>query len=72
VLPEAADKGKSYLHSLGVDVSDVYNVPFSQLQIRGTPTLLVLGETCIVKHAWYGQQPVEQNARIIRDIFGGS
>jgi hypothetical protein len=55
-----------------VDVSDVYNVPFSQLQIRGTPTLLVLGETCIVKHAWYGQQPVEQNARIIRDIFGGS
>ena len=69
VLPEAADKGKSYLHSLGVDVSDVYNVPFSQLQIRGTPTLLVLGETCIVKH---GQQPVEQNARIIRDIFGGS
>jgi thiol-disulfide isomerase/thioredoxin len=72
VLPEAADKGKSYLHSHGVDVSDVYNVPLSQLQVRGTPTLLLLNESGVVKRAWYGQQPTEQNVRIVRDIFGGS
>jgi len=72
VLPEAADKGKSYLHSLGVEVSDVYNVPLSQIHVRGTPTLLLVSESGVVKRAWYGQQPAEQNGRIVHDIFGGS
>jgi hypothetical protein len=72
VLPEAADKGRSYLHSLGVDISDVYSLPLGQIQVTGTPTLLLLSESGIVKRAWYGQQPAEQNARIVRDILGGS
>jgi len=71
-LPEPVDRGRSYLNSLGVQVSDVYEVPLGQIHVSGTPTLLVLNESGIVKRTWYGQQPIERNAQIVHDIFGGS
>jgi hypothetical protein len=55
VLPEAADRGKSYLRSVGLEVSEVYEVALDKIHVTGTPTLLVLSENGIVKRALYGQ-----------------
>jgi thiol-disulfide isomerase/thioredoxin len=71
-LPEGVDRGRSYLRSLGLEINEVYDVPLDELHVAGTPTLLVLNEGGVVRRALYGQQPTEQNVRIVHDIFGGS
>jgi len=72
VMPEPSDEARTYLHSFGVDISEVYSVPLSSIPVRGTPTLLLLSGNGIVKRAWFGQQPTGQNARIVHEIFGGA
>jgi hypothetical protein len=71
-LPGPVESARKYLASLGLDISDVYEVRLGQIHVRGTPTLLLLNEAGVVKRAWFGQQPAGQNAAIIRGITGGN
>jgi len=58
--------------SLGVGMEDVYQVNLSQIHVRGTPTLLLVSESGAVRRAWYGLQPADKTAGIVKEILGPS
>jgi len=70
VLPEPAERGKSYLASLGIVLPGVFEAQLSSIRVRGTPTLLLVTEDGSVKRVWIGLQPADKNASIVRDILG--
>jgi hypothetical protein len=70
VLDEPVDRARSYLGSLGIDLSEVYQAKLSSLRVHGTPTLLLISGAGVVKRLWNGLQPADQNSSIVRQILG--
>ena len=56
-MPEPPDEARTYLHSFGVDISEVYSVPLSSIPVSGTPTLLLLSGNGIVKRVMESPAP---------------
>jgi len=65
VLPQEIPQGKKYLDTLGVAVSDVQHEELASLKIAGTPTLLLIDRSGIVKNVWVGQLTAEGEADVL-------
>ena len=55
VLPQEIPQAKKYLEKLGVPVGDVQHAELQSLKVAGTPTLLLVDRTGVVKNVWVGQ-----------------
>jgi thiol-disulfide isomerase/thioredoxin len=54
-FPQPIAQGKDYLKDKSMDIADVRQVTADVLPIRGTPTLLVVDSSGVVKAAWEGK-----------------
>jgi hypothetical protein len=54
VAPEPAVQARQYLDGLGVAISDVRQMPLSEVGIRGTPTLVFVNRKGLVERVWRG------------------
>jgi thioredoxin-related protein len=54
-FPQPQDQAQAYLKSEGVDVDEVVRVDFHQLQIGGTPTLVLVDDHGTVQKVWLGK-----------------
>jgi thioredoxin-related protein len=68
VLPQSSDEGRKYLDELGVHVGDVEQADFRAIQVRGTPTLVLVDDNGLVTDAWLGKLPANQEAEVARLI----
>ena len=68
VLPQAVDEAQSYLKGEGVTVDEVRQGHFPELQINGTPTLLLLDNSGIVKGVWFGKLPADKEKEVLEKL----
>jgi hypothetical protein len=55
VLPQPIGDARSYLSHLGIAVSDVRQASLTDLNIQGTPTLLLIGDSGRIISVWVGR-----------------
>jgi hypothetical protein len=65
VFPQSVAQAGEYLKAEGVQVNEVVQAPLSELQIDGTPTLLLIDDKGIVKNVWLGK--LHENAE--EDVY---
>lgn len=67
LVPQAVEEGQAYLKRLGVSIDDVRQVPFDDLGLQGTPTLVLVDSNGSVVDAWVGAlSPSKENDVISR------
>jgi len=75
VLPQAANEAKKYLSELGVAIKDVRQAQLRSIQVKGTPTLLLIDQQGVVTNAWTGKLPPDKEAEVLNlmqcDTCGG-
>jgi hypothetical protein len=54
LVPQVVEEGQAYLKRLGVGIADVRQVPFDDLGLHGTPTLVLVDSNGSVADAWVG------------------
>lgn len=65
VLPQEKSQGQAYLSKLGVAVDDVRQAPLDAIGVRGTPTLLLVDGTGVLKASWVGKLPPDKEAEVL-------
>lgn len=69
VLPQNANESGAYLRTLQLPVSDVRQIPLRSLQIRGTPTLVLVDGRGVVRHVWEGKLTPEREQQVLEAIL---
>ena len=68
VLPQDVPEAKKYLDTLGVPVGDIQHGDLGTLKIAGTPTLLLVDRTGVVKKVWVGQLDGQGEAEVMSTV----
>lgn len=66
VLPQSVEDGRKYLSKLGVVVDDVKQVPLNEIGVSGTPSLVLVDNSGVVKNFWLGKLSVEKEQIVLR------
>jgi hypothetical protein len=64
LFPEPVHEAMAYLHSNSLNISDVRQEKFDQLQIAGTPTLLLVNQYGAITASWFGQLSPEKQKEV--------
>ena len=70
VLPGSIEASRRYLEGLSVPISEVRQSPLSQINVRGTPTLLLVNDKGVVTKSWVGQLPPDKETEVIDAVRG--
>ena len=68
VFPQKVDAGKKYLDELGVPVGQVIQASLDSLQVRGTPTLVIVDKNGTVTQSWVGKLGSERESEVLSRI----
>lgn len=68
VLPQPVAEAKAYLSGEGVSVDEIRQAPLTNLDISGTPTLVLVDQGGVVKHVWQGKLPSEKENDVITTL----
>ena len=71
VLPQTVEEGRKYLERLGVSVDEVRQLSLDQMGVNGTPTLLLVDASGVVKQFWVGRLPSDQEAVVLDALWKG-
>ena len=55
VTPDSIPEARQFLHSLGMDFSDVREVDFKEFGVSGTPTLVLVDSKGRIQYSWLGK-----------------
>jgi len=68
LLPQSVSESKDYLNDLGISVDEVKQASLKSINVRGTPTLLLVDGNGAVVNEWVGRLPLDQEAEVLRLI----
>jgi H+/gluconate symporter-like permease len=68
VLPQSQEEAEAYLSGEGVVVDEIRQYPLSQLEISGTPTLLMIDARGTVKQVWLGKLQPNQEKDVMAKL----
>ncbi|HEY2391991.1 MAG TPA: hypothetical protein VGK22_12540 [Candidatus Angelobacter sp.] len=68
VLPQPVNEARLYLANEGVSVDEIVSSPLADLQVAGTPTLLLVDQGARVRGAWYGKLPETSEKDVIAGL----
>jgi hypothetical protein len=71
LLPQSVDEGQEYLEQLGVPVDEVKQFSLEKIGVSGTPTLLLVDTSGVVKNFWVGKLSPEQEATVLSVLAKG-
>jgi peroxiredoxin len=60
VFPQPVQEARNYLSHQGLSFNEVLQAPLSNIQVGGTPTLLLIDQTGVVQRVWIGKLSAEQ------------
>ena len=72
VLPQTHDESSKYLSAGSILVDGIQNARPSDLQVNGTPTLILVDHEGKVVNSWVGKLPPEKEAEVFSTVFGNS
>lgn len=70
VLPQSKEEVTKYLSEKNVSVDEIVQLNPGQIDVRGTPTLLLVNRMGVVLEAWNGKLPPEKEIEVMGRIFG--
>jgi len=65
VLPQEESVGREYLHSMGVQIEDVRQGSLGSLNVRGTPTVVLINDKGKVIKSWVGKLSTEREKEVL-------
>ena len=68
LLPQSVAEGKQYLDEIGVSIADIRQVPPSQINVGGTPTLIVVNANGVAVDVWKGKLPSEAESQVLSKL----
>jgi hypothetical protein len=68
VLPQPTREAMDYLSELGIPITDVRQVKLGEVKVRGTPTLLLVGNTGVVEKVWIGKLPADKESEVLHTL----
>jgi hypothetical protein len=68
LLPQPVAEGKQYLEEIGVDIADVRQVSPSQINVGGTPTLILVNNEGVATDVWAGKLPPDTEAQLLSKL----
>ena len=68
VLPQTVDEGKQYLKDIGVDIADVRQVSPSQINVSGTPTLILVNNEGVASDVWPGKLSPDTEPKVLSKL----
>lgn len=68
VLPQNPGDARKYLDTLGVTIAEVREATLSEIGVTGTPTLILLNNTGVVKTVWVGELPADKEKEVLEKI----
>ena len=68
VFPQAVDEAKAYLAQIQVPISDVRQISFYSIGVRGTPSLVLVDKAGLIKDAWLGRLRPDKEAEVLQRI----
>jgi hypothetical protein len=68
VLPQAPHEATAYLSEIGVPIADVRQIQLGDVNVRGTPTLVLVGNTGVVERVWIGKLPADKESEVLRTL----
>ena len=71
VLPQPVEEGRKYLERLGVSVDEIRQLSLDQIGIHGTPSLVLVDASGVVKNFWVGRLPPDQEALVLEALWKG-
>ncbi len=71
LLPQPVEEGRKYLESLGVSVDEVKQLSLDQIGVHGTPSLLLVDASGVVKNFWVGRLPPDQERAVLDVLWKG-
>jgi thioredoxin-related protein len=64
VLPQSPAEAQAYLSGEGVTVDEIRQSDLPTLEVNGTPTLLLVDHSGLVKHVWTGKLPETKETEV--------
>ena len=68
VLPQFIDEGKQYLKELGVDIADVRQGSPNEVNVGGTPTLILVNNEGVATDVWAGLLPPDKESTVLSKL----
>lgn len=68
LVPQVVSEGKQYLEEIGVDVADVRQVSPGQINVGGTPTLVLVNNEGVVTDVWAGKLSPDTESQVLRKL----
>jgi thioredoxin-related protein len=68
VLPQPPGEGQKYLDNLGLAIKDVKQAELSSIQVRGTPTLILVDSRGVVTDVWVGKLSSDKETEVISKV----
>lgn len=68
VFPTSVDDSAKYLSEQGLNVDEVKQVGLSEINVRGTPTILLVDKKGKVKNLWVGKLSPENESEVVSKL----
>jgi hypothetical protein len=68
VLLQEPEEARQYLDSLHVPIGDVVQAELGSIRVEGTPTLILVDSTGVVKETWVGKLPTEAESEVLSKL----
>lgn len=65
VLPNSREESLQYLKENGVEIQEVKQAQLNTINVRGTPTLILVNDKGEVEHSWRGKLPSNKEVEVI-------
>lgn len=68
VFPQSVEEARNYLSYQQLSFNEVLQAPLSNIQVSGTPTLLLINQQGVVQRVWIGKLSAEQEKEALATI----
>lgn len=68
LLPQTVDKGTQYLKEIGVNIADVRQVSPNQVNVGGTPTLILVNNDGVATDVWAGKLSPDTESKVLSKL----
>ncbi|MBZ5522873.1 MAG: hypothetical protein LAP21_11605 [Acidobacteriia bacterium] len=68
VLPQPVNEAEAYLKGEGVTVDEIRQTPLNEIEVSGTPTLLLVDSGGVVRNVWVGKLPGDKEKEVLKKL----
>lgn len=68
VMPQPVEEGQKYISKAGIAVEDVRQAQFTEIGVKGTPTLILVDDAGNIIKSWIGKLAESQEADVLNQL----